>query len=115
MPPGFTVTSAAATVVETLKLLLSAICTWPPAVILLGFISDSAKVKGNDGSPATDLTAAWSAASGPGTSPWKIQRFCSGMFLNASAGTPTFFARTSGCVCASQSVGSNVLYSDERA
>ncbi len=46
MPPGLTVTSAAATVVDTLKLRLSAICTTPPRVSRVGAISLSEKMNG---------------------------------------------------------------------
>src|SRR5271165_665810 len=93
-------------VLETRKLELSAICTCPPLVTLLGVTPESEKTNGNSGAPALDATVACASASGPGTLPWKIQRFCSGMLRNASAGTPKFFASTSGGVCASQSVAS---------
>src|ERR1700726_4087638 len=48
-PPGRTVTSAAATVVETVKLRLSAMCTVPPLVSRAGAPDASEKVKGCGG------------------------------------------------------------------
>jgi hypothetical protein len=46
MPPGCTVTKAAAIVFDALKLLLSAIHTSPPLVWRFGFIEPSEKVNG---------------------------------------------------------------------
>ena len=73
IPPGFTVSSAAAIVVETRKLVLSARRMLPERVFLMGFVSPSDQVKGLGGVPP-DATAAWSSTSGPGSLPWKIQR-----------------------------------------
>src|SRR5258708_29591306 len=111
MPPGRTVTSVAAILVETMKLLLSAIRTSPASDCLVGVDDPSRKIKGWGGTPPVLLTAAWSDARSPGSVPWKIQRFCSGIPANALAGTPKFLASTSGCVCANQSVTTNVLNS----
>src|SRR5216683_2123041 len=111
MPPGRTVTSAAAILVETMKLLLSAIRTSPPSDCLVGVDDPSLKIKGWGGTPPVLLTAARSDARSPGSVPWKIQRFCSGMLANVSAGTPKFLASTSGGVWANQSVTSSVLNS----
>src|ERR1700688_2987292 len=110
-PPGRTVTSAAATVVETLKLMLSATRILPPLDSLTGREDPSEKTNGWGGAVAFLLMAARSAARSPGTVPWKIQRLCSGIFANVSAGTPKFLASTSGGVCANQSDTSNVLNS----
>src|SRR2546430_6679092 len=70
-PPGRTVTSAAATVVETVKLRLSAIRTEPPFVSRAGAADPSEKVNGCGGAHLP-LTAARSAARSPGSLPWKI-------------------------------------------
>src|SRR5580692_6441584 len=71
-PPGRTVTSAAATVVETVKLRLSAMCTVPPFVSRAGAPDPSEKVKGCGGAPFP-LTAWRSAARSPGSLPWNIE------------------------------------------
>src|SRR6202008_880308 len=110
-PPGRTVTSAAATVVETVKLLLSATRNSPLLDSLVGADDASLKIKGWGGTRPTLLIAARSAAKSPGTFPWKIQRFCNGMLAKVSAGTPKFLASTSGGVWANQSVTSSVLNS----
>src|SRR5580704_664839 len=112
MPPGLTVTSAAATVVDALKFLLSAICTMPPAVCLTGGWLAKGKTNGLVGAPSGEAMARSAEESEPGSPPWKIQRLLTGMFLNDSAGTPKFAARTSGGVCAIQSVTRSVLNSD---
>src|ERR1700741_2574892 len=62
MPPGCTVTRAAAVVFATLKLLLSAIRTSPPLVWRVGFIEAREKVNGYGGEPSGPSTAARSAA-----------------------------------------------------
>src|ERR1700736_4280155 len=110
-PPGRTVTSAAATVVETMKLPLSATRTSPPLVSFVGADVPSRKIKGWGGTPPVLLTTARSDAKSPGSFPWKIQRSCSGIVANVSAGTPKFLASTSGGVCANQSVTNSVLNS----
>src|SRR5580698_966960 len=51
MAPGRIVSSAAATVVATVKFVLSAICTVPPFVSLEGAIDPSEKVNGCGGAP----------------------------------------------------------------
>src|SRR5258708_36882751 len=112
MPPGLTVTSAAATVVEALKFRLSAICTVPAAVLRTGGMLLMEKTNGCVGAPSGEVTACWASASGPGSPPWKIQRLSTGVFLKDSAGTPKFAERTSGGVCAIQSVTRSVLNSD---
>src|SRR5260370_39738495 len=112
MPPGFTVTSAAATVVDALKFRLSAICTMPPAVLRTGGRLLMEKTNGCVGAPSGEVTARWASASGPGSPPWKIQRLSTGIFLNDSAGAPKLSARTSGGVGAIQSVTRRVLNSD---
>src|SRR6266404_5367198 len=56
MPPGWMVSNAAATVVETVKFLLSAIRTEPPFVSRVGAIDPSEKVNGCGGAPLA-LTA----------------------------------------------------------
>src|SRR5271167_4679675 len=111
MPPGRTVTIAAAIFVETVKLLLSAIRTSPPLDCFVGADDPSLKMKGCGGTPAFLLIAARSDAKSPGSVPWKIQRSCSGILAKVSAGTPKFLASTSGGVCANQSVTSSVLNS----
>src|SRR5258705_10600610 len=78
--PGRIVTSAAAMVVETLKVLLSAICTVPPFVWLVGADDARENVNGYGGAPADPVIACRTAGSSPGTLPWKIQRSCSGIF-----------------------------------
>src|SRR6202035_5814802 len=110
-PPGLTVTSAAATVVETLKLLLSATRMSPALDCLTGCEDPSAKTNGWGGAAAFLLMAARSAAKSPGTVPWKIHRLCSGILANVSAGTPKFLASSSGGVWANQSVTNSVLNS----
>src|SRR5258708_9006650 len=65
IPPGFTVSSAEAMVVETLKVVLSAKRMVPERVFLMGFVSPSDQVKGLGGLPP-EATAACPAASGPG-------------------------------------------------
>src|SRR5713101_7570933 len=67
--PGRTVTSAAATVVETLKLLLSAICTLPLLVSLTGADDPRENVNGYGGAPAFPVIAFLTADSSPGTLP----------------------------------------------
>src|SRR5258707_6034239 len=62
MPPGCTVTRAAAIFFETLKLLLSAIRTSPPFVCRVGFIEPREKVNGYGGETSGAVTAARSAA-----------------------------------------------------
>src|SRR5271169_7247713 len=57
MPPGRMVSNAAATVVETVKFLLSAMCTVPPFVSRAGDPDASEKVNGCGGAPLP-LTAA---------------------------------------------------------
>ena len=112
IPPGATVTRAAAIVLEILKVELSAIRMRPPLILFDRVLSrPSGKMKGFRGSPP-EATAAWSAASGPGSVPWNIHRFFSGTYLKGSLGTPKFCSRTSGGVCAIQSVRSSVLFSD---
>src|SRR6202048_3039466 len=64
-PPGRTVTSAAAIVVETVKLRLSAIRTEPPLVSRAGAPDPSEKVNGCGGAPLPP-TAPRAAASTPG-------------------------------------------------
>src|SRR5258707_6879988 len=81
-PPGRTVISAAAIVVETLKLLLSATRTSPPLDCLVAADDASLKIKGCGGVCAFLLAAARSEARSPGKVPWKIQRFCSGILAN---------------------------------
>ena len=71
----------------------------------------SRKINGWGGALPFLLTAARSDARSPGKVPWKIQRFCSGILANVSAGTPKFLASTSGGVWANQSVTSSVLNS----
>src|SRR6202035_3570484 len=110
-PPGRTVTSAAATVVETVKLLLSAIHAWPPFVSFVSFDDLRENVNGCSGAPARAATAVRSADRSPGTLPWNIQRSCSGILANVSAGTPKFLARTDGGVWMNQSVTNRVLNS----
>src|SRR5258708_18645889 len=110
-PPGRTVTSAAATVVETEKLLLSATRTSPPLDSFVGADVPSRKIKGWGGTPPVFPIAARSAARSPGSLPWKIQRSCSGIFAKVSAGTPKFLASSSGGVWANQSVTKSVLNS----
>jgi hypothetical protein len=73
MAPGLIVSSAAAIVVETLKVLLSATRTLPLRLLRKGVTPPSEKVNGLGGTPP-ERTAAWSAVSGPGSLPWKIQR-----------------------------------------
>src|SRR5258707_9375120 len=70
-PPGCTVTSAAATVVETVKLRLSAIRTEPPFVSRVAGPDPSVKVNGCGGTPFP-LTASRSATRSPGNLPWKM-------------------------------------------
>src|SRR5258708_38119941 len=111
MPPGRTVTSAAAILVETMKLLLSAIRTSPPSDCFVGVDDPSLKIKGWCGTPPVLLTAARSDAKSPGSVPWKIQRFCSVIPANGLAGTPKFLASTAGEVGANQSVTSSELNS----
>src|ERR1700730_11481077 len=108
-PPGRTVTSAAAILVATLKLVLSAIRTSPPLFALIGAEDPSLKIKGGGGTAAFLLTAARSDAKSPGSVPWKIQRFCSGILANVSAGTPKFLASTAGGGWRTQSATSRVL------
>src|SRR4051794_18680379 len=98
-------------VAATLKFELSAIWTVPPVVRFAGGELASAYVKGFGGDPAPPFTAPWSAASGPGTAAWKIQRLCRKILLKTSAPTPKFSAKTSGGVWAIQSVTRSVLYS----
>src|SRR4051794_2457178 len=50
-PPGLIVSSAAAMVVETLKVVLSASWTVPDRVALIGFVSPSDQVNGLGGAP----------------------------------------------------------------
>src|ERR1700726_3756560 len=64
-PPGCTVTSAAAIVVETVKLRLSAIRTEPPLVSRAGAPDPSEKGNGGGGGPFP-LTASRAAAGAPG-------------------------------------------------
>src|SRR6267154_5359187 len=111
IPPGRTVTSAAAILVETAKLLLSAIRTSPALDCFIGADDPSRKINGCGGTFSPLLTAARSDAKSPGKVPWKIQRFCSGILANVCAGTPKFLASTSGGVWANQSVTSSVLNS----
>src|ERR1700730_4333753 len=110
-PPGRTVTSAAAIRVETMKLLLSATRISPLLDSFTGADAPSRKIKGWGGADAFLLTAARSDARSPGSFPWKIQRSCSGILANVSAGTPKFLASTSGGVWANQSVTNSVLNS----
>src|ERR1035437_1576935 len=70
--PGCRETRAAAIVLDTRKLLLSAIRTSPPFVWRGGALDPSEKVKGCGEKPIFHLTAAWSAAREPGSAPWKI-------------------------------------------
>src|ERR1700682_1319747 len=70
-PPGCTVTSAAATVVETVKLRLSAIRAEPPLVSGAGAPDPSEKVNGCGGTPFPP-TDSRSAAKSPGNLPWKM-------------------------------------------
>jgi hypothetical protein len=65
------VSNAAAIVVETVKFLLSAMCTVPPFVSRAGDPDASEKVNGCGGAPLP-LTAARSAARSPGRLPWKM-------------------------------------------
>src|SRR3981189_2688010 len=111
MAPGRTVTSAAAILVEAMKLLLSATRTSPALDCLTGADDPSLKIKGWGGTSAFLLTAVRSDARSPGSVPWKIQRFCSGILAKVWAGTPKFLASTSGGVWANQSVTSSVLNS----
>src|ERR1700688_2599569 len=62
MPPGRTVTNAAAMVVDTVKLLLSATRTSPASDCRVGADDPSEKMKGCGGAPASVVTAARSAA-----------------------------------------------------
>ena len=66
------------------------------------------KVLGTGPAPATR-----SAASGPGTGAWKIQRSFCGMRSKALSGTPKFLARTSFGVWASQSLSRKVSSSEK--
>src|SRR5258708_34227519 len=111
MPPGRTVTSVAAILVETMKLLLSAIRTSPASDCLVGVDDPSRKIKGWGGTPPVLLTAAWSDARSPGSVPWKIQRFCSGIPANALAGPPQFLTRTSGGEWPDQYLTKRLLHS----
>src|SRR5260370_39380499 len=86
MPPGCTVTRAAAIVFETLKLLLSAIRTSPPLVWRVGFIAAREKGNGDGGEPPGPNTAGRSAPRHPGTSPRQMERDCSGVFPAGSTG-----------------------------
>src|SRR6202051_3814650 len=85
-PPGRTVTSAAAILVETMKLLLSAIRTSPASDCFVGVDDPSLKIKGCGETPPVLLTAARSDARSPGSVPWKIQRFYSGILANGWGG-----------------------------
>jgi hypothetical protein len=98
------VTSAAAIVLETLELRLSAIRTSPPRDSFTGRDDPSGKIKEMRRGASGLLTATRSAGKSPGTVPWKIQRSCSGILANTSAGTPKFLASTSGGVCMSKPV-----------
>src|ERR1700756_4230616 len=111
MAPGLTVTTAAAMVVETLKLVLSATWIVPVSEALKGREDSSGKMKGCGGTGASFWMAARSAARSPGTVPWKIQRLFRGILAKLCAGTPKFLASTSGGVCANQSDTSKVLNS----
>src|SRR5450755_1185486 len=105
------VTSAAAIPAETIKLLLSAIRTSPLLDSFIGADAPSRKINGCGGTPPVLLTVARSDAKSPGSLPWKIQRFCSGILANVSAGTLKFLESTSGGVWANQSDTSSVLNS----
>src|SRR5262249_10717674 len=70
--PGLIVSCAAAMVVETLKVPLSATRTLPLRLLRKGVAAPSEKLNGLGGTPPV-RTAAWSAASGPGSLPWKTQ------------------------------------------
>src|SRR5207245_5948107 len=94
MPPGLIVSTAAAIVVETLKVLLSATRTMPLRLLRTGVAPAREKANGLGGTPP-ERAAAWSAASGPGSLPWKIQRSCRGIELQVSAGTAKVCPRTS--------------------
>src|SRR5712691_11072366 len=61
--------AGAATVVETLKLLLSAICTLPLLVSLTGADDPRENVNGYGGAPAFPVIAFLTADSSPGTLP----------------------------------------------
>src|ERR1700738_5347018 len=110
-PPGRTVTSAAAIVVDTVKLLLSATRTSPPLDSFVGADDPSRKINGWGGALPDLLTATRSDARSPGNVPWKIHRFCRGILAKVWAGTPKFSARISGGVWANQSVTKSVLNS----
>src|SRR5260370_37152375 len=84
MPPGCTVTRAAAIVFETLKLLLSAIRTSPPLVWRVGFIEAREKVNGYGGETSGPSTAARSPRRLPGTFAWKVERAVTGILANDS-------------------------------
>src|SRR5260370_8801215 len=75
MPPGCTVTRAAAVVFETLKLLLSAIRTSPPLVWRVGFIEARGKVNGYGGDPPAARTPARTTPPVAGPPPTKISRY----------------------------------------
>src|ERR1700683_2091113 len=111
MLPGLTTTRAAATVLDAVKSVLSAIRTLPPLFSYNGLASDIRKITGSV-PPHSTPAATWSASRSPGSSPGKIQRLCRGMSLKTSWATAKFLASTSGGVCANQSVMSSVLLSD---
>src|SRR4029077_7301579 len=113
-PPGLMVTRDAAIVLETRKLVLSAIRTEPLLFSRLGSISPSLNTYECGGLPAAAAICASTAASeGAGRSLWEIHLLSRGVFLQAPSRTQKFFASTAGGVWPSQSVGNNVLNSDE--
>ncbi len=63
--------------------------------------------------PCGPVAAFWSSLSDAGTGAWNMYSSCSGIGLKAATGTPKFFAKTSGGVCAIHVVGRKVLYSEK--
>src|SRR5258708_38761476 len=96
MPPGCTVTRAAAIVFETLKLLLSTTRTSPPLVWRVGFNEPLEKVNGYGGEPCGPDTAAASAPRLAGNLAWKKERSRRGTFEKGSAGSPKILSKAMG-------------------
>src|SRR5229473_5437851 len=113
IPPGWTVTIAIATLVETLNVLESTMRTSPPFVRLVGGISIVRKAKSRGDFPSAPAAAFWSASSGPGTAVWKMNSSCLGRFFKEASATPKFFDRTAGGRCAIESLSNTVSDSEK--